>query len=284
MAEVELPGGIKFKGGKIFVILTALTTAGGALWGGFEFYKDYLNMKEQIQEYVAPDLSGFDKRIDLTKQEMDSKTDLIQTEVNMIIQEMEMIMSEIRLVSDVANELKNDLRQDVRRVENAARMTAAGSYGGSRQAVLEGLFEEKLLDDISDAINTGNVEAYNQAIAQFNLEQDKKATAQDKQTQYGFDVIDKLADLGGVKRGIESEGIKADVAQFDEEMNFPYKQVQFMQSLLQNLPLETQQYTYASPSQLADVAGGAGGLLKLYELLFGGGGNTLLPGGLGKEA
>ena len=117
MAEVELPGGIKFKGGKIFVILTALTTAGGALWGGFEFYKDYLNMKEQIQEYVAPDLSGFDKRIDLTKQEMDSKTDLIQTEVNMIIQEMEMIMSEIRLVSDVANELKNDLRQDVRRVE-----------------------------------------------------------------------------------------------------------------------------------------------------------------------
>ena len=57
MAEVELPGGIKFKGGKIFVILTALTTAGGALWGGFEFYKDYLTMKEQIQEYVAPDLS-----------------------------------------------------------------------------------------------------------------------------------------------------------------------------------------------------------------------------------
>ena len=116
MAEVEV-GGIKFRGGKIFVILTALTTAGGALWGGFEFYKDYLTMKEQIQEYVAPDLSGFDKRIDLTKEEMASKTDLIQTEVNMIMQEMEIIMSEIRLVSDVANELKNDLRQDVRRVE-----------------------------------------------------------------------------------------------------------------------------------------------------------------------
>ena len=116
MAEVEV-GGIKFRGGKIFVILTALTTAGGALWGGFEFYKDYLNMKEQIQNYVAPDLSEFDKNIALTKEEMDSKTDLIQTEVNMIMQEMEMIMSEIRLVSDVANELKNDLREDVRRVE-----------------------------------------------------------------------------------------------------------------------------------------------------------------------
>jgi signal transduction histidine kinase len=116
MAEVEV-GGIKFRGGKIFVILTALTTAGGALWGGFEFYKDYLTMKEQIQEYVAPDLSEFDKNIALTKEEMDSKTDLIQTEVEMLMSEMEMMMQEIRLVADVANELKNDLRQDVRRIE-----------------------------------------------------------------------------------------------------------------------------------------------------------------------
>ena len=116
MAEVEV-GGIKFRGGKIFVILTALTTAGGALWGGFEFYTDYLSMKEQIQEYVAPDLSEFDKNIALTKEEMDSKTDLIQTEVEMLMSEMEMMMQEIRLVADVANELKNDLRQDVRRIE-----------------------------------------------------------------------------------------------------------------------------------------------------------------------
>ena len=117
MAEMEFAG-IKFKGGKIFVILTALTTAGGALWGGFEFYKDYLNMKEQIQNYVAPDLSEFDKNIALTKEEMSSKTDLLQTEIEMISGEMEMMMQEIRLVSDVANELKNDLRTDVRRVES----------------------------------------------------------------------------------------------------------------------------------------------------------------------
>jgi chromosome segregation ATPase len=116
VAELEVAG-IKFRGGKIFLILTALTTAGGGLWGGFEFYKDYLNMKEQIQNYVAPDLSEFDKNIALTKEEMSSKTELLQTEIDMLMGEMEMMMSEIRLVSDVANELKNDLRQDVRRVE-----------------------------------------------------------------------------------------------------------------------------------------------------------------------
>ena len=94
MAEMEFAG-IKFKGGKIFVILTALTTAGGALWGGFEFYKDYLDMKEQIQTYVAPDLSEFDKNIALTKEEMSSKTDLLQTEIEMLMGEMEMMMQEI---------------------------------------------------------------------------------------------------------------------------------------------------------------------------------------------
>jgi len=114
--EMEFAG-LKFKGGKLFVVLTALGTLLGGAWGVFEFYKDYLTMKETISQYVSPDLSEFDKNIALTKEEMKSKTDLLQTEIEMLMGEMEMMMSEIRLVSDVANELKNDLRQDVRRVE-----------------------------------------------------------------------------------------------------------------------------------------------------------------------
>ena len=105
MAEVSF-GGVSFKGGRIVVIITALTTLIGAMWGGFEFYKDYLNMKDKIQSYSAPDLSGFDKRLELVTQ----KSDVLQQEISMIIQE-------VQLVSDVANELKNDLRQDVRRIE-----------------------------------------------------------------------------------------------------------------------------------------------------------------------
>jgi len=105
MAEVSF-GGVSFKGGRIVVIITALTTLLGGAWGGFEFYKDYLDMKEKIQSYSAPDLSGFDKRLELVSQ----KSDVLQQEISMIIQE-------VQLVSDVANELKNDLRQDVRRIE-----------------------------------------------------------------------------------------------------------------------------------------------------------------------
>ena len=48
MAEVEF-GGLKFSGGKMFAFLTALSTLGGSAWAGFEFYKDYMDMKEIIQ-------------------------------------------------------------------------------------------------------------------------------------------------------------------------------------------------------------------------------------------
>jgi hypothetical protein len=171
------------------------------------------------------------------------------------------------VVDDQITSLK--LEADKRKLANKARMTAAGSYGGTRQALQEGLVEAKLLDDISQAINTGNVQAYERAIQQFNLEQDKERQAQEDTNVYGLGLINKLAELGGTQQAIEQAGITADQKQFTDELEFPYKQVQFMQSLLQGLPLETQSFTYAAPSQLANILGGTGGVMDLYNAIFG---------------
>ena len=105
MAELEFAG-IKFKGGKIVIIITALSTLAGGLWGGFEFYKNYMNMQEKIETYTAPDLSDYDKRIELAKQQLD----MLQSEISVIL-------DEVNLVASVAKELKNDLKADVRRIE-----------------------------------------------------------------------------------------------------------------------------------------------------------------------
>ncbi len=110
-------GGLKFKGGKIFGLLVALSTLIGGLYGAFVAYKDYTDFKEIVSAYVAPDLSGFDKKLAVTEEKMNKEIAVLQTEVDMIMQEMQMLLSEISLISDVANELKNDLRQDLRRVE-----------------------------------------------------------------------------------------------------------------------------------------------------------------------
>ena len=71
MAEIEAAG-MKIKGGKILLILPILGTLGGGLWGGFEFYKDYMNMREKIESYSAPELSGFEKKLAILHEEMTS--------------------------------------------------------------------------------------------------------------------------------------------------------------------------------------------------------------------
>ena len=48
MAEFEFAG-MTFKGGKMAIVLTALSTLGGASWAAFEIYKDYMDMKEIVQ-------------------------------------------------------------------------------------------------------------------------------------------------------------------------------------------------------------------------------------------
>ena len=80
MSEVEYKG-IKFKGSKLLLLLPILGTLGGILWGGFEFYKDYQDMKAQITSYVAPDLSGFDKKLGVLNIEVTTTKELIGTEV-----------------------------------------------------------------------------------------------------------------------------------------------------------------------------------------------------------
>jgi len=114
--EAEFSG-VKFKGGKIFGLLVALSTLIGGLYGAFVANKDYTDFKEVVSAYVAPDLSGFDKKLAVTEEKMNKEVAVLQTEVEMIMQEMTMLLGEVSLISDVANELKNDLRTDLRRVE-----------------------------------------------------------------------------------------------------------------------------------------------------------------------
>ena len=103
--EIDV-GGIKFRGGKIFLIITILSSFVGVLWGGFEAYQRYLDMEAKIESFVSPDLSGFDKKLEV-----------LDTEFNMLQSEISIILEEVALVADVAKELKNDLKADVRRIE-----------------------------------------------------------------------------------------------------------------------------------------------------------------------
>ena len=62
--EVEF-GGMTFKGGKMFALITALSTLGGAAWAGFEFYNDYRNMKEIVQNIDTDAIQARNDQIEL---------------------------------------------------------------------------------------------------------------------------------------------------------------------------------------------------------------------------
>jgi DNA repair ATPase RecN len=95
MAEMEF-GGVKFKGGKMMVLFTALSTLSGALWGGFEFYKDYMDMKEIVQN------------IDV---------DEIKASNNLVVTKMEENMVRIEEAIEYTRDIKQGLRDDIMGIE-----------------------------------------------------------------------------------------------------------------------------------------------------------------------
>ena len=159
-------------------------------------------------------------------------------------------------------------QSEIDRVNNASRMTQAGSFGGSRQAVMDAQNQGNLQRNLAGITGQGYADAYRNALGQFNTERDRSMVGQDKTNLYGMEGLRALSDAGATQRGIETEGIQADRLQFEEERDFPYKQVQYMQSLLQGLPIEAQSYSYAQPSALSNVLGTTGGMMELYDTLF----------------
>lgn len=167
---------------------------------------------------------------------------------------------------------------------NAAQLTKAGAYGGSRQAVMNAENQRNMLDKTNQLVSQGYNTAYDKAMAQFNADQARKtqeaqfgstyglqglqtglqaAQAQGQlgtaQQQADINRLKTQADLGATQQGLAQSDVAAQRAAFEEARVNPYKMVQFQQSLLQGLPLAAQNYNVAQPSTLQQILSGVGG-------------------------
>ena len=156
--EMEIAG-VKFKGGKIFLVLTALSTLAGGAWATFEFYKDYMDMKEIIQnidtteiknqqdqitikldeaiEYTRDIKSGLRDDILSVEKQVDRMEDTVretEAKVREIVQDAETRFENKRdgLQNDYdrkANDLRtaNDTRIDTMKKDNEDKMSALES-------------------------------------------------------------------------------------------------------------------------------------------------------------
>ena len=105
-------GGYEFTPAKLMVAFTILSSTLGSLYGAFEVYKDYQGMKKKIAEYVAPDLSEFDKRLAVIE-ENSTKT------------------------SDYTRDIKNDLKSDIRRNESVTEQVERSVKQAQRETEQE---------------------------------------------------------------------------------------------------------------------------------------------------
>ena len=81
-----------FTPAKLMILVGVVSSVLGGLYGAFEVYKDYMDMKEKIETYVAPDLSELNKKMELTMQNAEKSVQYTQ-------------------------DIKNDLKGDIRRLE-----------------------------------------------------------------------------------------------------------------------------------------------------------------------
>jgi prefoldin subunit 5 len=101
-------GGYEFTPAKLMVAFTIVSSILGGLYGAFEVYKSYQDMKTKIEKYVAPDLSEFDKRLAVIE-ENSTKT------------------------TDYTRDIKNDLKNDIRRLEGVVEQVERGSKQVQRE-------------------------------------------------------------------------------------------------------------------------------------------------------
>jgi len=132
MAEFEFAG-MTFKGGKAAIVFTALSTLGGASWAGFEFYKDYMDMREIVQNIDVGAIEArnavietkLDEAIEFTRDikgslradidRVERVTDKTSTRVKDIQDDID---ERLRDMATLTRESEKDVRDTLREVEN----------------------------------------------------------------------------------------------------------------------------------------------------------------------
>ena len=192
MAEVEY-GGIRIGGSKLLLIIPLIGTLGGGLWAGFEFYKDYMDMKEQIQEYVAPDLSEFDKKIAIIKEHqktVESHMEFVEEELALFKDTFKDVRASLSDTTDYLRDTKHDLKDEMVRVEKHLDRVEDEVTSVETEART---LADSLKEDVRALLDEGEKE-------QDRLKRDVRAMIDDANSRFS----DKISGLEGyVKRELD---------------------------------------------------------------------------------
>lgn len=147
-------------------------------------------------------------------------------------------------------------QNDITNMNTNAKLTGQGAFGGGRQAIMNAENNRNLMSEMNKTVGQGYANAYDKAMGQFNTEQGQAKT-----------IADMLSQAGGQQRDIEQQGITADYNEFLAQRDYPMKQTQYLQSMLQGLPISTVSASQLPTSGIGGLTETVGGLAKLMDSL-----------------
>jgi hypothetical protein len=106
--------GYSFTPAKIMIVFGIVSSILGGLYGAFETYKGYQDMKMKIEKYVAPDLSEFDKRLSVIEENSAKTTDYTRDIKNDLKQDLRRLEQVVESVERSTKQTQRELDQDVR--------------------------------------------------------------------------------------------------------------------------------------------------------------------------
>jgi hypothetical protein len=156
-----------------------------------------------------------------------------------------------------------------------SKLTNAGAFGGTRQAVLQGQDAYNLLAQQSNLIGQGYNTAYNNAMNQFNTANSQSLQAQQNQeaaneasANYGLAANQALGTAGGTQQGLQQAADTASLNQFNQQVQYPQTLLTDQASMLSGLPISAAATT-PNTSTLSTIAGDLSGLTGIYQALEG---------------
>jgi len=121
-------GGYEFTPAKLMVAATLVSSLLGGLYGAFEVYKDYMGMKDKIAKYVTPDLTEIYKKmevLDANTSKMVEYTDNIKIDLKGDVRRLESVVENVerssktdqRLTDSGMKEIKRDVDGTVKEIK-----------------------------------------------------------------------------------------------------------------------------------------------------------------------
>ena len=165
----------------------------------------------------------------------------------------------------------------------AAKAAMAQPFGGSRQAILEGMAadtQQRLLGDIQAK---GSAQAYQDAVNLINNQRTASgqaagqlATMAPNQFKTQLAEFGALQGVGEEKQKLAQQALNEAYGQYLKEQEYPYQQLGRYQSVVTGAPISTREYVppVEQPSATNQLLGGLGTLASTYGA-FGG----FSPGG-----